>query len=35
MCHAERSEIGVWLTREGAVVATPEDIRDKVLAARA
>jgi cyanophycin synthetase len=35
MCHAERIEIGTWLTGEGAEVATPEVIREKVLAARA
>ncbi len=35
MCHAERLEIGAWLTGEGAEVATPEVIREKVLAARA
>jgi hypothetical protein len=33
MCHAERAEIGDWLTGEGATVDTPEDIRAKVLAA--
>jgi cyanophycin synthetase len=35
MCHAERVEIGAWLSAEGAEVATPEVIREKVLAARA
>jgi cyanophycin synthetase len=33
MCHAERAEIGEWLTVQGAAVDTPETIRSKVLAA--
>jgi len=35
MCHAERAEIGAWLTARGAEIASPEVIREKVLAARA
>jgi cyanophycin synthetase len=33
MCHAERTEIGGWLTASGATVDSPETIRSKVLAA--
>ncbi|HET9944007.1 MAG TPA: Mur ligase, partial [Actinomycetes bacterium] len=33
MCHAERAEIGEWLSGRGATVASPADIRAKVLAA--
>ncbi len=33
MCHAERVEIGDWLTAQGATVDSPETIRAKVLAA--
>ncbi len=33
MCHAERDEIGDWLSSQGATVDSPEDIRAKVLAA--
>ena len=34
MCHAERAEVFAWLAEVGAVVATPEDVRTHVLAAR-
>ncbi len=33
MCHAERTEIGGWLTAQGGAVDSPEVVRTKVLAA--
>jgi cyanophycin synthetase len=32
MCHAERSEVGEWLSASGATVDDPDEIRAKVLA---
>jgi hypothetical protein len=34
MCHAERRDIDAWLTKRGATVDGPDEIRSKVLAAR-